>query len=349
MTKCLICGYYGQGNAGDEALLMSLLEMLPPHVTPIVLSGNPQQTQKRYGVESYSRLSLIPILSKLGKNDCFIWGGGSLMQDATSIRSPLYYAGLMAYAQWRGLTTIAYGQGIGPLNHSLTRWLAKQVLRKCSGITVRDQNSAKLLIDWHIDCIVAPDPVWALSSEPFHGLNNLKSPPVAINLRSHSQLTPPRLENLTQALILFQQATKATILLIPFQESKDLAIAQKIRAALPGENEIISLTNPRELKGLFKQVEMLIGMRLHSLIMAASVGCPCFALSYDPKVSSLMAELNLAGWKLAELPEDANLIKNAWLETYHNQQRLSTEIINSLQEKALLHKQLLEKLIKVES
>ena len=31
-TRAVICGYYGQGNAGDEALLMSLLQMLPEHI-----------------------------------------------------------------------------------------------------------------------------------------------------------------------------------------------------------------------------------------------------------------------------------------------------------------------------
>lgn len=347
MNKCVICGYYGQGNAGDEALLMSLLEMLPNHVTPIVLSGNPEETQAQYEVESYSRFAIISQLSKLGKNDYFMWGGGSLMQDATSIRSPIFYAGLMAYAQLRGLTTIAYGQGIGPLNYGLTRCLTRQVLSKCNGISVRDHNSAKLLEAWQIDCIVAPDPVFSLSSKPFKDLDNFKLPRIAVNLRSHFQLTPERLENLTQALVLFQEATQATILLVPFQKSKDLAIAEKISLQLKGENKIISLTNPRELKGLFKEVEMLIGMRLHSLIMAASESCRCFGLSYDPKVTTLMTELNMAGWKLEEIPNNYDLINDAWLKTYHNEEKLSLTQINSLKEKALLHKQLLEQIINI--
>lgn len=342
MTKCLICGYYGQANAGDEALLMSLLEMLPNHVTPLVLSGNPQETQKLYDVQSYSRFSGFSILSQLGKNDCFIWGGGSLMQDATSIRSPLYYAGLMAYAQVRGLTTIAYGQGIGPLQKSFTRWLAKQVLSKCTGISVRDQNSAQLLAHWNIDCIVAPDPVWTLSSQPVNDLASLKLPSVAVNLRSHSSLTLARLENLTEALILFQEETQANIIFVPFQKSKDMAIAEKISSKLPRKNQIISLTNPREIKGLFQKVEMVIGMRLHSLIMAAAEGCRCFALSYDPKVFSLMSELNLSGYRMEELPKDAHTIKNFWLKTYYDQQQFSPTMIKSLTEKALLHKQLFD-------
>ena len=41
--QAVLCGYYGKGNGGDEALLATLLQMLPAHVTPLVLSGNPSE------------------------------------------------------------------------------------------------------------------------------------------------------------------------------------------------------------------------------------------------------------------------------------------------------------------
>ena len=95
--RAVLCGYYGMGNAGDEALLVSLLQMLPESVEPIVLSGNPQETKKQYGVASYYRKSSLTILKLLQQSDVFIWGGGSLMQDTTSLASPIYYAGLMRW------------------------------------------------------------------------------------------------------------------------------------------------------------------------------------------------------------------------------------------------------------
>lgn len=42
--RVILCGYYGQDNAGDEALLVCLLQMLPATVEPVVLSANPQVT-----------------------------------------------------------------------------------------------------------------------------------------------------------------------------------------------------------------------------------------------------------------------------------------------------------------
>jgi polysaccharide pyruvyl transferase WcaK-like protein len=82
-------------------------------------------------------------------------------------------------------------------------------------------------------------------------------------------------------------------------------------------------------------------MRYHSLIMAAAEECRCFALSYDPKVSQLMAQLNMPGWDLNQLPNDPNLISQTWLEHYANGESLSSDQIQSLVDRSLMHRDLL--------
>ena len=340
--KAVLCGYYGKGNGGDEALLVSLLQMLPENIEPIVLSGNPQATRKLYNVASCPRASAFPILQALKQSNFFIWGGGSLMQDATSLASPFYYAGLMALAQQQGLKTIAWAQGIGPLKRSVTRWMTRNVLQGCTAISVRDRASAKLLTDWQMSPIIAPDPVWALESIPVEdNIFTCDRPKIAVNLRSHPLLTPQRLKLITEALTAFQQATNTLILLVPFQPEKDLAIAQSLHKILGHHSQIISFEDPRKLKGLFNNVTMTIGMRLHSLIMAAAESSRCFALSYDPKVSQLMAECNLPGWELSDLPENVEVIVNTWLETYNNVRPLETTTIKSFKDRALIHREIL--------
>lgn len=338
--RAILCGYYGQGNGGDEALLASLLQMLPAQITPIVLSANPAQTRSRYGVESCDRASAFPILSALRASDLFIWGGGSLMQDATSWRSPFYYGGLMALAQQQGLKTIAWSQGIGPLQRSLTRNLARRVLQGCSAASVRDRASSQLLERWQIPHLLAPDPVWGLEAKPLEGCWEIPTPRIALNLRSHPQLTPQRLQCLAAALCKLQKATQTSVALIPFQASQDLDLARAIARQLPGSHQILMLEDPRELKGAFHSVEMTIGMRLHSLIMAASQGCRCFALSYDPKVTQLMAALDLPGCKLSQLPDDPDSLAQIWLATYRSQP-LSLAQIQSLVSQSGHHRQLL--------
>lgn len=343
--QAVLCGYYGQGNGGDEALLASLLQMLPESVTPLVLSGNPKQTRDRYRVEAINRKDPLAVLQALRKSQVFIWGGGSLIQDVTSAVSPVYYAGLMALAQKMGLKTIAWAQGVGPLQRSSTQWMARQTFAGCHAVSVRDRGSAAILTDWGMPFTLAPDPVWALESTPVNGLWDLPAPRVAVNLRSHPQLTPARLATLTQALITFQKATQACLLLVPFQAAQDLAIAEAIQPQLPGVSHILHLDDPQQLKGVFRGVEMAIAMRFHGLIMAAAEGCRCFALSYDPKVSYLMQELDIPGWSLADIPDNPNVISQTWLELYANGEALSTDQMQFLLDRALIHREVLWKAI----
>ena len=339
--RAVLCGYYGKGNGGDEALLAALLQMLPDGIEPIVLSGNPAQTQIDYGVEAIDRMSPVAVVTALRRSQLFIWGGGSLMQDTTSAFSPIYYGGLMRLAQQMGLKTIAWAQGIGPLKRDRTRWIARQTFANCTAVSVRDSGSAALLSEWKIPFTIAPDPVWALESASVPGLWDLPAPRVAVSLRPHSALTDDRLMRFARALKDFQQATQTCILLIPFQASQDLAIAQTLQAQIPNSH-ILSLTNPQQLKGVFQGVEMAIAMRLHGLIMAAAAECRCFAISYDPKVKQLMQELELPGWSIDALPADADEMTSIWLDQYANGDALSLDRISSLVDRAQMHAEVLK-------
>ncbi len=341
-VKAVICGYYGRGNVGDEALLAVLLQMLPPHWQAVVLTADPKATRELHGsaLQVGDRYNFWQVYKLLCQADYFIWGGGSLLQDSTSWRNPLYYAGLMLLAQRMGLKTIAWAQGIGPLQSRFSQWLAQKSLSACTAISVRDSNSAQLLANWGIASLLAPDPVWCLASEPPKGLWHLPAPRIAVALRSHPLLTPARLDLLAKALINLQRATSAHILLVPFQSRQDLAIAQFLHYSLPDSSSIWRETQPQLLKGLFRGVEMAIAMRLHGLIMALGAGCRCFAISYDPKVRAVMQDLQVAGWDLHSLPEDASQMTQAWLEVYANGEPLSEVQLQSLSDRAALHAQL---------
>ncbi len=339
--QAVLCGYYGFGNGGDEALLASLLQMLPDHVTPLVLSSDPPATEKLHGVKSCDRNHFPTVLSAFRSSQAFIWGGGSLIQDSTSTLSPLYYTGLMFLAQGLGLKTIAWAQGIGPLNNPRNRWLAKQCFRACTGVSVRDLNSTTLAQKWKVKALQAPDPVWALDSVSVYHLVKLPNPRIAISLREHPLLTPQRLQRLGEALVEFQAQTQASVLLLPFQPRQDLEIAQVLQAKLEGPSEVLQLSDPRQLKGIFQTVDMAIAMRLHALIMAAAEGCRCVGLSYDPKVTQLMTEISCPGWELEKLPDDIHAISKVWTEQYRQGKRLTADDRQIRREQALEHQTIL--------
>ncbi|NJM67988.1 MAG: polysaccharide pyruvyl transferase CsaB [Acaryochloris sp. RU_4_1] len=343
--QVILSGYYGFGNGGDEALLATLLQMLPAHVSPLVLSANPQATTRQYQVKTCDRNDSIRVFQAIRQSQAFIWGGGSLIQDATSAFSPVYYIGLMGLAQGLGLKTIAWAQGIGPLQHRRNQWLARRAFRGCTAISVRDPASAEWVSRWQVPHHMAPDPVWSLTATPVPWVQELPSPKVALVLRSHPQLTPPRLENLTTAITAFQAQTQTHLLLIPFQATQDAEIAKRIRTRLPKQSSLVSLTNPRQLKGVFAAVDMTIAMRLHGLIMAAAAGNRCFALSYDPKVREFMTAHHCPGWDLDQIPDDPQVICQQWLDHYHQGQGLSEDEIGDLTRQALIHQQVLQKVL----
>jgi polysaccharide pyruvyl transferase WcaK-like protein len=150
-----------------------------------------------------------------------------------------------------------------------------------------------------------------------------------------------------QALEALHAQTQAQVLLIPFQKSQDLEIAQTLHARLPQISHLIQLTDPRQLKGIFQGVEMVIAMRLHGLIMAAAEGCRCFGISYDPKVRRLMDEINCPGWDLADFPEDTSEMVAQWMQVYQASPCLTQIQRQTLRQQAKQHQEALSILASV--
>ena len=368
VQRVVLCGYYGQGNGGDEALLATLLQFLPIGVEPLVLSGNPVETRDRYGVMAVDRMDRSALWGALRSSQALVWGGGSLMQDATSWASPLYYAGLMGAARQWGLRRVAWAQGIGPLRRGWVKGIARSTFRACDGVTVRDRESAQLLKTWQVKGFeLAPDPVWALASVPVPEI--APGPKVAVALRSHPSLTPDRLEKLAVALDRFQSQTGALIVFVPFQPIADGAIAQRLAQHLgPNRSRIVSYSDPRQLKGLFRQMNLTIGMRLHALIMAAAEGSRCWGLSYDPKVRVLLESVGAPGWTLcdesidgvevnkqvgatppvplASLPTNPEAIAAAWLTAYEQPNPIAPAQVAQLCDRAQLHGLMLARVLR---
>ncbi len=332
--RAVICGYYGYGNGGDEALLRTLIQQIPRDWQPLVISGDPPATQSLHGIPAMTRRQAMAVLWR--ERGVFLWGGGSLIQDRTSWRSPLVYLGLMGLAQQRRWYTLAWAQGIGPLDRPWIRVLTHRAFAGCDAVSVRDPESARQLQAWGIPHELAPDPVWALAPAPVASIS--AAPAIAVILRPHPLLTAPRLAVLSQALQILQRETASHLLLMPMQLPQDLSLAETLQPHLPG-SRVICLRDPQALMGTLAQVHFTLSMRYHGLIMAASTGSRCFGLSYDPKVRTLLDSLGLPGWDLEDLPRDPEKIASAWLKTFGGSP-LPLGIRQQWQEQAQRHRQL---------
>ena len=168
MVNILISGYYGFDNIGDESILRTLVSSLREHIPDCsltVLSHNPASTREKYGVEAVDRMSPVAILRAVKKCDMLISGGGSLLQDVTSLRSLFYYLFIILMGKMAGKKVMLYSHGIGPIRNTLARKLTRIVCSKANLITVRDADSQTELLKMGLsgrNIIVTADSVLAL-------------------------------------------------------------------------------------------------------------------------------------------------------------------------------------------
>ena len=150
MSHVVISGYYGSKNAGDEAMLAAMVEVLSdlnPKVHITVISADPEDTKKRHGVEAIGWLDFCGIIGALRQADVLLSGGGSLLQNITSRRSLYYYLVIIWLAQLCSTPVMLYAQGIGPISGRIARWVMRHNGNRVKMITVRDRGSLQELAE----------------------------------------------------------------------------------------------------------------------------------------------------------------------------------------------------------
>lgn len=302
MTKIVISGYYGFGNAGDEAMLDAILEAMYdvlPDVEFVVISGNPDSTMQKHGVKAIPRFAAKQIFSELKSCDLLISGGGSLLQDVTSDRSLYYYLSIIRMATFLKKPVMLYAQGIGPIRRKMAKMAVSSVLNDVDLITVRDEGSREEL---HSLGITKPriettaDPVLGLHRVDT-GLGRLllseyslkgSKQHIGVSVREWKNDISYRIE-LASALDELRENCDGEIIFIPMQYPHDVQEAKEIQKLMKTEAIVLekAYTTP-ELLALSGCMDVLVGVRLHALIFAALMEKPFIGISYDPKIQRFL-------------------------------------------------------------
>ena len=306
--KVLICGYYGEHNLGDDALLAVLLDQLPAGCHPVVTAHDQALVREQFAVETTDRRRLGVVLAALGRCQALVLGGGSLLQDVTSFQSLLYYGALMLAARVRGKPVILWGQGLGPLHRRRSRILVRWLLPLATAISWRDAASAGQARAWGVEAPVGSDPVWALPAQSWSG----RGGPIVLCFRPVHQLSGEAWTPYLQALERLALAADREVLWLPFHQDQDRGLlASLTQLGLVGEaltrrSRELLVQTPEQAMDAFRQASLVLAMRLHGLILAALAGSPCAALSYDPKVAAAAAGIGCPCQAL-EAPPAASL------------------------------------------
>ncbi|HBJ01867.1 polysaccharide pyruvyl transferase CsaB [Lysinibacillus sp. UBA5990] len=291
----VLSGYYGFDNVGDDAILLSIIQALKKWQSDIeitVLSNNPTATEQTYGVKAVNRWKMKEIRQLLKTADGLISGGGSLMQDQTGMKTIPYYAGVIQIAKWLKKPVFVYAQGMGPINNSLSKFIVRKTFSKVEQITVRDKASQTLLTEIGVrkETKIVPDPVMGLNGGDFHcewlDQEALTAESyISVSVRDWPSTIAYK-EKIAHSLDqLVRQGEQ--IVFLPMHGEHDLKTSQEV-ATLMQEKSLIAPSDLsiEEKIAVIGQSQLLIGMRLHSLIFSAIYATPFIAISYDPKIDA---------------------------------------------------------------
>lgn len=300
----VICGAYGRGNAGDDGILLSMIRQLrrqDPDVPITVLSRKPRDTAKMTGVSSIPIFNMAAAWRAMKKSSLYISGGGSLIQDATSSRSLWFYLASMAQAKRAGCKVMMYGCGVGPVSRPFNRRLAGEIMEKnVDVITLRDENSLHTLRSFGVrspETHVTADPALLLGRDdgaadryfrqngltqgerycmfclrPWSGKDNSSAYAAAADYAWEKYGMKP--------------------LFYPMEPRLDLEFSQTVAARCGAPCQILPpLDTAEEICALVDRMDLVVSMRLHSLIFACSQDTPVAGIAYDPKVSGFMEYL----------------------------------------------------------
>lgn len=286
--KVLISGYYGFGNAGDEAILYAIIEMLKmsdPNIDIMVLSDKPEHTKKNYGVKAVNRWRFFDVFKAVKESDGLLSGGGSLLQDETGLGSIPYYSGIMFLARLLRKPVVVFANGMGPIHRSYNRFIVKHILSKACFISVRDEASRSYLerigIQRNIELV--PDPVIGLRKD--QPIAHTPSQTILVAVRSW-----PSRENYRRKIArALDRCVKEgfKVVFLPMHGKDDQLASESVKQLMIEKASIESYNlSVKNKLNVVAESHVLLGMRLHSLIFAAVHRVPFIGLSYDPKVDA---------------------------------------------------------------
>lgn len=299
-----ILGYYGYKNSGDEAILRSTLDSLrgvDSELSFLVLSKNPRETKKIYLVDSVNRFNFIKVIRILKASRLFLAGGGSLIQDNTSTRSIWYYLTVLKMAKRLGTKTMLFANGIGPIKRAFNRRFTARILNNLQTISLRDSESFNEIKAMGIkkpNIYVTSDPAILLEPAAKSDVDKLieyekiplDKPLIGFSIRKWADSS--YVNQIAKIADYCVKNFDAHPVFIPMQYPGDFEISKAIKSRMEYSSSIItSIYTPELLLGLTARLELMVGMRLHSVIYAASRCIPLMGLAYEPKVESFLKEI----------------------------------------------------------
>lgn len=312
-----IIGNYGNNNNGDEAILLGLLTQLVHHLhinrdDIVVFSHNPEDTTKRYGVRAERLLykknkrpsffhTFKQYWNVIRHIDVLIIGGGGLLMDMYKRDAPLYGV-LGILARYAGCRVVIYGVGAGPIQTTIGRFFIRQLLKCACSISVRDDDSKHLLrrigIKKPIDVIGDPAFYVPISSPRQKSSDIRRVAVTAVPYFSHKYWPiydqnkySEYIQGMADSLDELIEHVDVDVTFFSTKFPQDVEVTRHIIERMQHVHRVKIVDDhlhPQDIIDICMDHDIVIGTRLHSLILSVLSHTPIIGIGYHHKVFHFM-------------------------------------------------------------
>ncbi len=358
MTKrVFITGYYGFGNTGDEAILAAMVAHLREQRADLQItatSATPEATSAALGIQTILWSDALAMMEGARASDLVVIGGGGIFHDYLGVDPGsfltdnhwgiTFYTAPAAMATLYNKPVMLYAVGVGPIFSDHARSFTKFACDVSARITVRDAGSGTVLESLGVPqerIVITADAAFGLPLGQvlvdLDGLIGEKTdgPRIAVALRPWNIGIDPKFweQEVAQGLDLFLDANPGSVLFVPFQRligsaEDDTLIAQRVQALMKHKDRASVLLrdlSPQQIVTVLAQCDLVIGMRLHSLILGMLARVPVLALSYDAKVHQLMERTGLQTFTLEIRSFDSRALAEKMEQALADKRTVSVE------------------------
>lgn len=296
--RIFLCGFYGCGNLGDDALLLSLLRALENEKAELsyLTGGDPALARLTCSTRAAAVSRSLPdILRAVRECDAFVLGGGSLLQNATGQASLYAYLSLLRFAQKQGKKTAILAGGLGPIDGKAARLSVSSVLRRLDYASFRDAEACAFA-----RTLGAPSPI--LSADPALLLSPaqcripLPARFLLVSLRKKSgmpaQIAARRVFCMSEAMgltpvfcVLFPDEDRIYTQAVAREVSRLCALCGKTTAAWT-----LPRLSPEKLLAVTERADFILTGRYHLALFAYLSSVPFRVMGDDPKLLSISVE-----------------------------------------------------------
>ncbi|MCF7846032.1 MAG: polysaccharide pyruvyl transferase family protein [Candidatus Peribacteraceae bacterium] len=320
--KLVLIGNFGAGNIGDELILAGFLKKISrelPKAKVTVLAGEPKLVRRFHGVDalphiptgvkSFFRGAWWRSLKKIRESDAVIFPGGGLFSDEESPQAVWIWGAHILLARYFWRPVFLLGQSIGPFRATWAQNFTRFCLKKTEWIGVRDLASESELKRIGVASkkikLSRDSSFWLVNRLPKVKKTKLSGRiKILVSVRNFPRIDPRFWGQLARTLDAITDKFHARIFFAEFGGG-DREAWKKIRRKAKHASSWKVLELPESAEGILKEIKknnLVIGMRLHSLIAAQITGVPAIGLAYSRKVEAFAENIiSVSGFKKEQL------------------------------------------------